>query len=146
VANAAHELRTPMATMRASLDVAMAKPGSPTPQMSSLAARLRRELDQVDMLIESFLTLAQAQRGELADESLVSLDRAAAAAIGRRSGDIAVLRLHVEQGGCPYAWARGSETLLSRLVDNLIDNAVKHNEPGGWIRVRTVTSASWSSC
>jgi signal transduction histidine kinase len=137
VANAAHELRTPMATMRASLDVAMAKPGSPTPQMSNLAVRLRRELDQVDVLLESFLTLAQAQRGGIVDESVVSLDGAASGAIGRRSADIAALRLRVGQEGCPYALARGSETLLSRLVDNLIDNAVKHNEPGGWVRVRT---------
>ena len=85
VANASHELRTPMATMRASLDVAMAKPGPQLPQMGTLATRLRRELDHVDALIESFLTLAQAQRGEMADESLVSLDAAASVAIERHS-------------------------------------------------------------
>ena len=31
----------------------------------------------------------------------------------------------------------GSETLLSRLVENVIDNAVGHNQPGGWVRVTT---------
>jgi signal transduction histidine kinase len=137
VANASHELRTPLATMRASLDVAMAKPGPPSPQMSTLESRLRRELDHVDQLLESFLTLAQAQRGELADQTRVSLDRAASAAIEQRAVTIAASHLRVEQERCPEAWARGSHTLLGRLVENLIDNAVKHNVPGGWVKVRT---------
>ena len=137
VANASHELRTPLATMRASLDVAMAKPGPPTPQMGTLAVRLRRELDHVDELIDSFLTLAQAQRGEPADEGALSLDNAASAAIERRSAAIASLRLHVMHDSGPPAWVCGSQILLIRLVENLVDNAVRHNEPGGWVHVRT---------
>ncbi|HTW05972.1 MAG TPA: HAMP domain-containing sensor histidine kinase [Acidimicrobiales bacterium] len=137
VANASHELRTPLTTMRASLDVAMAKPGPPPPQLGTLARRLRRELDHIDELLESFLTLAQAQRGELADEMPVSLDRAASTALERRANAIASLRLHVEQEYCPAAWARGSPTLLGRLVENLVDNAVKHNQDGGWVHVRS---------
>jgi signal transduction histidine kinase len=137
VANASHELRTPLATMRASLDVAMAKPGPPSPPMATLSERLRRELDHVDELLESFLTLAQAQRGEIADEALVSLDGAASIAIERHWGAIAGSQLQVEQERCPVAWARGSQTLLERLVENLVDNAVKHNVQGGWLSVRT---------
>ncbi len=144
VANASHELRTPLATMRASLEVAMAKPGPPAPQMGTLAGRLGRELDQIDRLLESFLTLAQAQRGEVVDETLVALDSAASSAIERRSAAIALLRLRVEQDCCPYAWALGSQTLLGRLVDNLVDNAVTHNEPGGWVRVRTAVDGEVS--
>ena len=34
--------------------------------------------------------------------------------------------------------------LLGRLVDNLVDNAVKHNEPGGWVRVRTAVDGEVS--
>ena len=67
-ANASHELRTPLAGMRTSLDVAMAKPGPLPPQIDTLADRLRRELDHVDRLLESLLTLAHAQHGPLADE------------------------------------------------------------------------------
>jgi signal transduction histidine kinase len=66
VANAAHELRTPLTTMRATLDVAVAKPEGVPPQVRALDANLREELDQADRLLGGFLTLARAQHGQLA--------------------------------------------------------------------------------
>ncbi len=137
VANASHELRTPLATMRASLDVAMAKPGPVPPQIFALAERLRRELDQADRLLESFLALAHAQHGPVADESTFSLADIASAAIERRAGAISRIDLTVDRELSSNARVRGSETLLSRMAENVIDNAIKHNEPGGWIRVKT---------
>ncbi len=89
VANASHELRTPLAAMRTSLDVAIAKPGPVPPHIHTLADRLRRELDHVDRLLDSFLTLAQAQQGPLADQSTVSLADLARDAIERRADAIA---------------------------------------------------------
>jgi signal transduction histidine kinase len=139
VANASHELRTPLATMRASLDVAMAKPGPIPPQIAALADRLRHELDQVDRLLESFLTLAQAQQAPMADQVTLSLDEIATAAIARRDGAITLAELDIEQRRCSEAWVTGSQTLLSRMIENVIDNAIQHNQPGGWIRVKTET-------
>ncbi len=138
VANASHELRTPLAAMRTSLDVAIAKPGPVPPHIHTLADRLRRELDHVDRLLDSFLTLAQAQQGPLADQSTVSLADLARDAIERRADAIAAMGLKFEQTHQrPDAWVTGSETLLSRVVENVIDNAVGHNQPGGWVRIRT---------
>jgi hypothetical protein len=137
VANASHELRTPLATMRASLDVAMAKPGPVPPQTAVLADRLRRELDHVDRLLASLLTLAQAQRAPAADEGTVSLDALASAAVGQQSGAITHMGLRVDQGRCPDAWALGSKVLLSRMVGNMVENAVKHNEQGGWVQLQS---------
>jgi signal transduction histidine kinase len=137
VANASHELRTPLSTMRASLDVAMAKPGPLPEQTVVLAGRIREELDHVDQLLESLLALARAQRGPAADEATVSLDHLVAAAIERRAGAIADRHLTVEQERCAEASVTGSATLLARLVENLVDNAVKHNGAGGWIRAAT---------
>lgn len=137
VANASHELRTPLATMRASLDVAMSKPGPLPPQIVTLADRIRHELDHIDRLLESFLTLARAQGGPAADGSTLSLADLASAAIKRRSGAISLMKLTVEREECPKAWVTGSETLLSRMVENVIDNAVNHNQPGGWVSVKT---------
>jgi signal transduction histidine kinase len=137
VANASHELRTPLAGMRTSLDVAMAKPGPVPSQFRTLAARLGRELDQVDRLLESFLTLAHTQHGPLADQSTVSLADLARLTIERRADAISTLGLHVEQPQRPDAWVTGSQTLLSRMVENVIDNSIGHNQPGGWVRVTT---------
>jgi signal transduction histidine kinase len=142
VANASHELRTPLATMRAALDVAMAKPGSLPPQTVTLADRLRHELDHIDRLLESFLTLAHAQRGPVDDESTLSLTGIASAAIERHSETISLMKLTLEKDLRLDARVRGSETLVSRMVDNLIENAINHNEAGGWVRVKTAVAAS----
>jgi len=137
VANASHELRTPLATMRASLDVAVAKP-QPSAQTVALADRLRAELDQVDRLLEGFLVLARAQHGALVDRAPVSLGNLAAQAMIAHADGLR--KLTVEDDGLwDTAWTRGSPTLLSRLADNIIDNAIAHNPDGGWLRVATRT-------
>jgi signal transduction histidine kinase len=137
VANASHELRTPLTTMRASLDVAVAKPGSVPAQTIALAARLRQELDQVDELLEGLLLLARAQHGVLPGTAALSLDDLASRALASRAGAIVAKRLTVNHAGADGARVEGSSVLLRRMVDNVVDNAVRHNEPGGWIRVAT---------
>jgi len=136
VANASHELRTPLATMRASLDVAMAKPEPPPVQTVLLADRLRAELDRIDELLEGFLVLARAQHGALPDLAVVSVGDLASAALAVRSGVIAAKALTVQAEVSPAgSWVAGSQALVSRMVDNIIDNAIVHNERAGWLRV-----------
>ena len=142
VASASHELRTPLTTMRVWLDVATAKPGPQPPQLTALAGRLRHELDHLDVLLDSFLTLARTQQGPATDQATLSLDGIAGAAIGRQASAIDDLALSLDHSRCPRAWVTGSTTLLSRMVGNVIDNAVRHNEPGGWIRVSTHAGGS----
>ncbi|GGO49020.1 sensor histidine kinase [Streptomyces lasiicapitis] len=136
VGNASHELRTPLATMRPSLDVAVAKP-APAAQTLALAGRLRTELDRVDHLLDGFLVLARAQHGTLTDRTPVSLGALAAEALAARADDIAARTLTVDAGLPPDSWTRGSPALLSRMVENLVDNAIVHNEDSGWIRLTT---------
>jgi hypothetical protein len=144
VANASHELRTPLAGMRTSLDVAMAKPGPVPSQFLTLDERLRRELDHADRMLESFLALAHTQHGPLGDESTVSLGELAHRAIDGHADAISALGLDVEQHHCSDAWVTGSQMLLTRLVDNVIDNAIGHNQPGGWARVTIAVVATWA--
>jgi signal transduction histidine kinase len=138
VANASHELRTPLTTMRASLDVAVAKPEPVPPQTIALAGRLRTELDRVDGLLEGFLVLARAQHGMLPGRGVVTLDDIASAALAARAHRIAARHLTVRHvTGTDAAWAEGSQPLLSRMVENVLDNAIAHNQDGGWIHLVT---------
>ncbi|MFJ5831479.1 sensor histidine kinase [Streptomyces sp. NPDC093089] len=136
VGNASHELRTPLATLRATLDVAVAKP-EPAAQTLALAGRLRTELDRLDHLLDGLLVLARAEHGAFADRTPVSLAELARAALADRAADIAAGGLTLDAEVRPDAWARGSGVLLSRTVRNLVDNAIVHNEAGGWIRFST---------
>jgi signal transduction histidine kinase len=135
VANASHELRTPLTMMRTALDVAECKP-HPTGRDVILAAKMRRGLDMADRLLEGFLMLARAQNGSFQGGTTVSLGQLASAALAERGEAIAAMELTVSQAGQDAA-VQGSEILLTRMVDNVIDNAVRHNEPAGSIRVTT---------
>lgn len=137
VANASHELRTPLTTMRASLDVAMAKPEPAPPQTVVLAGRVRTELDRIDRLLDGFLLLARSQHGALTDRVRISLGSLAGEALTARATDIAAMNLTIDDQLSDLAQTDGSSTLLARMVQNLIDNAVVHNSDGGWIRIAT---------
>jgi len=137
VANASHELRTPHATMRVWLDVALAKPEPVPPHMEALGTRLRHELDHVDRLLDGLLVLARAQQRSATDESTLSLDAAVSAAVMQNAASISAERLDVRHEESAEARVTGSETLLTRMVANVVDNAVIHNAPGGWVRIST---------
>ena len=122
--------------IRTSVDVATAKPGPVPAQVTVLAGKVREGLDRADRLLEGLLTLARAQHGGVADLAVVSLPGIVDAALAERAGAIASLGLTVERA-LGEARVTGSEALLARLVENLVDNAVRHNEPGGWVRVET---------
>ena len=140
VANASHELRTPLTMIRTSVEVAEAKPGPVPPEVQKLAAKVGEGLDQADELLEGLLMLARA-RGDGAvvapqDAQRVSLTGLVEEAVGTYSDLINERQIRVEQVGS-QAEVEGNRTLLARLVDNLIDNAVRHNEVGGWVQAET---------
>ena len=138
VANASHELRTPLTTMRACVDVAVAKPGPVPAPTIALADRVRRELDRVDGLLDGFLALARAQHGDLPGQATLSLEYITAAALAVRASAISNRRLTVHHAAShDGTWVAGSQALVCRMVDNVLDNAIGHNHIGGWISVTT---------
>jgi signal transduction histidine kinase len=136
IANASHELRTPLTMMRTALDVADGKPAPPPPEVRALAAKIRRGLDKSDRLLESFLTLARADLTPVSQDATVHLDQAVTDALAAHSQIMNDMGLSVERALRPTP-VKGSEVLLSHMVANIIDNAFRHNEPKGWIRVVT---------
>jgi signal transduction histidine kinase len=135
VANASHELRTPLTVMRTAIDVTLAKPGRTQAQLEEMAERVRRRIDTAERMIDGLLTLAVSDQGA-ASRELVDLSALAADALDMAAPGVERLGLTVlaELGAAPTA---GDPKLLERMVWNLVDNAVRHNERGGWIRVTT---------
>ena len=135
VANASHELRTPLTVMRTAIDVALAKPNRTTQQLEDMAARIRRSIDRAENMIEALLVLAISDQGVTSSE-LLDLSAVAEDALELAAPGLTRLGLTVQADLAP-AEATGDQQLIERMVWNLVDNAVRHNEPGGWIRITT---------
>jgi signal transduction histidine kinase len=135
VASASHELRTPLAVMRAELDVALADPQAGAAELRAMGEGLRETIDRCERLIEGLLTLARSEaisgRGEDLELGAIAAD--CLTDLGARAGQDGI-RVSAE---LQPAWTHGEPALLERMVANLIDNAVRHNRPGGWLAVRT---------
>jgi signal transduction histidine kinase len=134
VANASHELRTPLTIIRTELDVALADPHLPRAELEAAAAAMRDALARSEEVIEGLLVLArsdaltEAEAVDLAALVRESLEQRAAAADAAGLGAEMVLE---------PAIVEGDRRLLGRMVDNLVENAIRHNESGGWLRVCT---------
>jgi len=119
-----------------SIDVASRRASGTTPDALVLAQKVREDLDRADRLLESFLVLARAQRGAITDLEPVSLAKLAGDALEVRSSAVAGRHLRAT-ATLTEAPVVGNEVLLARLVANLIDNAVRHNQECGFIEVTT---------
>ncbi len=89
-------------------------------------------------MTEALLALAVSGQGKLSTE-FTDLATWAEDAIDAAAPEIERLNLHVDMELDP-AGTTGDPQLLERMISNLVDNAVRHNQPGGWIRLRTGTS------
>jgi signal transduction histidine kinase len=139
VANAAHELRTPLAAMRTAIEVTLSKPTRTPEQLEEMAVRVKRSVERAEATIEALLTLAGSELGPTAQESM-DLATAAEDALDATRGAIAQRRITIEAALEP-ALARGDRVLLERMISNLVENAVRHNHTDGWIGIRTIQLA-----
>ena len=137
VADASHELRTPLAVMRTEVDVALADPDAGADELRAAAQVVRDATMRADRLVDSLLLLAQSERpsGPAVREQ-VELSDTAVQALAAVAGEVAERELQVATSYAP-AGVVGDRGLLERLAGNLVENAVRHNVPGGWIRVDT---------
>jgi signal transduction histidine kinase len=132
-ANASHELRTPLAIMRAALDVGLRDTKATTGDLRAMGATTLEAVDRSEHLVDSLLLLA---RSEQSPHHPQRLDLAAAAqdAIDATRAERAALGLRLTDALEP-AVVSGERVLLERAVANLVENAVRHNQPGGRIEV-----------
>jgi signal transduction histidine kinase len=134
VANASHELRTPLTIMRTEVDVALRDPYADAAEFRRMAESVSGAVQRSERLVDALLVLASSDRpidavrldlAEVADDAVDELRGEA----GRRAVDV-----RIELEPAPVA---GDGDLLNRLVQNLVENGIRHNHEGGWVEVRT---------
>ena len=133
VADASHELRSPIASIRQSAEVARAHPGA-LPE-GELASAVLEESVRMQRLVEQLLLLTRADEGVVVrtprDVDLEDLALTEARRVGR-SG------LDVETSGVGAGRVRGDQSSLGQVVRNLVDNAARHADHAMAVSVREI--------
>src|SRR5579862_8800160 len=127
----AHELRTPLATQRALLELGLADPDASVASWRELGEDVLAACRQQERLLEACLTLARSKGGlercEPIDLAVITADALRAHDLSRLEGVVSLER----------AWMSGDPDLLERLVANLVSNAIRHNVADGRIELAT---------
>lgn len=125
--DAAHELRTPLASMRTQLEVDLAHPEQA--DWPATASQVHGDVERMQRLVEDLLRLARADDANSSTKELrrelIDLDDIVLAELGslvRREG------VRVETSAVSAASVRASSDELRRLVANLLANAMRHAE------------------
>ncbi len=142
VANASHELRTPITLERTLAEVALADPDVSVDSLRRVCERVVASTEQQERLLDALLTLARSE-GEVTAGERVDLAALVDEALLEREIQLAGIRVERE---LEPAVIIGDHALLERLLANLVDNAIVHNSSDDrWITVATgeLDHASW---
>jgi signal transduction histidine kinase len=135
VANASHELRTPLAIMRAEIEERLDDPSSSESELREMAAVVHDAVGRSEALITSLLLLARGQDA-LTRRDSVDLAEVVRSVVARSEPYAAERGIRIEIVDRP-ASCRGDRELLGRLLANLVENALRYNHIGGFVRLET---------
>ena len=122
VADASHELQSPLASFRTQLEVSLAHPAST--DWPATAAELLRDSDRMERIVADLLYLARTDAvPPLPPKGLVDLDDIVLDETNRARSHS---RVRIDTAGVSAAPVRGSGEELRRMTRNLLDNAVRH--------------------
>jgi signal transduction histidine kinase len=140
VANASHELRTPLMLSQTLLQVALANPEI---TLDSLRAACEEAIDagkDQAQLIDALLTLARSQGG-LEHREPVDLRSVLNDAVNAHEPSAAARGLRID-AALDDAEISGDERLISRMVSNLLDNAIRYNVTDGRVEVGLASNST----
>jgi signal transduction histidine kinase len=134
----AHEIRTPLAAIRADLELSLTgRPRSPEEQRLATVNQLE-EIDTLTRLLAQLLTLARAEAGELpVSPTVMDLGVLARAVVDALEPVAQAKRLSLTCECTEDLAIMGDHGWMERLLLNLVDNAIKFTRPGGAITVCT---------
>ncbi|WP_281264943.1 HAMP domain-containing sensor histidine kinase [Curtobacterium sp. 9128] len=137
VADASHELRSPIASVRQHASVAAAHPDRIG--VGELAEVVTAENDRLARLVDGLLVLSKLDERGVADCRAVDLDDLVLAEVSRvRSAGL----VSIDGSGVGPARVLGDPAVLSRVVRNLVDNAVRH--ASGRIALGVRAEGTWA--
>ena len=135
VAEASHDLRTPLALMLTEIELALAQPRTPE-ELTRALHSVNDEVRRLIVLAEDLLDRAGAEEGGVPIEArpvdLVALATQVAHRFAAGSGD-RTIRIT----GSPAAEIQGDATRLDRALSNLVDNALRHGNGDVEIDIRS---------
>jgi len=129
VADASHELQTPLAVMRTELDVSLASPGL-TPESVAVLESAREETDRMTRIVRNLLTLARFDEGTIKLlRKPINMLALVTDSVATLSGLAAEREVEVTVGGDDIVVLADPE-YVRLVVVNLLENAVKHSDVG----------------
>jgi heavy metal sensor kinase len=135
LANAAHELRTPLAAIRSSVEVALSGDRS-SDEYEELLVDVIEECEALEALVNQLLLLSETESVLPTSKfAVVDLSELTAKSVDMFAGVADVRGVDLQAGVLSRAPVRGNPTHLRQVLNNLIDNAVKYTPAGGSVRV-----------
>jgi two-component system heavy metal sensor histidine kinase CusS len=139
LANAAHDLRTPLAAIRSSIEVALDRNCS-ADDYRELLEEIIEQGASLEVLVNQLLLLSESEAEQIrVDDEPVPLGDLLRRAVEMFRGLAESRDLWLSLEIAAEAHVRGNRHLLRQLVNNLLDNAVKYTPAGGRIRVGLAT-------
>ena len=140
MADASHELRTPVAIMSGESELALSRDERPAAELRTALVNIRHEARRLKRIVDDLFLLARANAGEqlLAAEPLYLGDLARECLMTVRSlAGAKNIALHYDGGDeLPFV---GDAALLRRMLMNLLDNAIKYTPAGGTVELRATS-------
>jgi two-component system sensor histidine kinase TctE len=139
ISDAAHQLKTPIAALRAQYELALREPGAE--RMREALGQLEPGLERLSRLVSQLLSLARNEPEAASALRLAPLDLNALGLAVATEWVPQALHKGIDLGfeGAPAPLPiRGDEARLRELLDNLLDNAVRYSRQGGRVTLRVL--------